>query len=72
MGSRISKGDNENSYITQINNINEEELDLSNIDKLQIKALKEIIKDIKEVKEKKSDKIYYKLPPVNFCNYSII
>ena len=72
MGSRISKGHNENDCIHQINNINEEELDLSNIDKLQIKALKEIIKDIKEVKGKKSDKIYYRLPPVTLCNYSLI
>ena len=72
MGSRISKGDNENDCINQINNINEDELDLSNIDKLQIKVLKEMIKDIEEVREKKSDKIYYKLPPVNLCNYSII
>ena len=60
-----------NCYITQIKNINEEELDLSNIDKLQIKALKEIIKDIKKIEDKKSDKILYRLPPVNLCNYSL-
>ena len=39
MGSRISK-DNENDCINQINNINENDLDLSNIDRLQIKVLK--------------------------------
>ena len=55
MGSRISK-DNENDCINQLNNINENHLDLSNIDKLQIKVLKEMIKEIQEVKEKKSDK----------------
>ena len=71
MGSRISK-DNENDCIIQINNINENDLDLSNIDKLQIKVLKEMIKEIKEAKEKKSDKIYYKLPPINLCSYSLI
>ena len=54
MGCRISKSDN--NYMEEIENINEEELDLSNIDKLQIKALKELIKELKEVKEKKSDK----------------
>ena len=35
MGSRISTN-NENDCIIQINNINENDLDLSNIDKLQI------------------------------------
>ena len=71
MGSRISKSDNENCYITQINNINEEELDLSNIDRLQIKALKEMIRELKEVKDRKSDKITYKLPALNLCSYSL-
>ena len=52
MGSRISK-DNENDCINQINNINENDLDLSNIDRLQIKVLKEVIKEIKEVKKKR-------------------
>ena len=70
MGSRVSKSDN--NYMQEIENINEEELDLSNIDKLQIKVLKEMIRELKEVKERKSDKIMYKLPPVNFCNYSLI
>ena len=72
MGSRISKSDDESCYKTQLKNINEEELDLSNIDRLQIKALKEIIKDIKEVKDRKSDKIMYKLPAINLCSCSLI
>ena len=71
MGSRISK-DNENDCINQINNINENDLDLSNIDRLQIKVLKEMIKEIKAVKEKKSDKILYRLPAINLCSYSLI
>ena len=66
------KTNNDNCYITEISNINEDELDLSNIDKLQIKVLKEIIKDVKEVKDKKSDRIFYRLPPVTLCNYSLI
>ena len=69
MGSKVSKSNND--YMEEIININEEELDLSNIDKLQIKVLKEMIKDLKEVKEKKSDKIMYRLP-VQICNYSLI
>ena len=69
MGSRISTN-NENDCIIQINNINENDLDLSNIDKLQIKVLKEMIKEMNEVKEKKSDKIMYRLP-IQICNYSL-
>ena len=70
MGSRISKNDNENDCTNQLNSINENDLDLSNIDKLQIKVLKEMITEIKEVKEKKSDKIMYRLP-IQTCNYSL-
>ena len=66
------KTNNDNCYVTEISNINEDELDLSNIDRLQIKVLKEIIKDVKEVKDKKSDKIFYKLPAINLCSYSLI
>ena len=71
MGSRISKSESENDCINQIININEDNLDLSNIDKLQIKVLKEMIKELKDVKEKKSDKITYRLP-VQLCNYSLL
>ena len=70
MGSKISKCDNEKDCINQINTINEDELDLSNIDKLLIKVLKEMIKEMNEVKEKKSDKIMYRLP-IQICNYSL-
>ena len=70
MGSRISKNDNENDCINQLNSINENDLGLSNIDKLQITVLKEMIKEIKEVKEKKSDKIMYRLP-IQICTYSL-
>ena len=70
MGSRVST--NNNNHLEEIENINENELDLSNIDKLQIKVLKEIIKELKEVKERKSDKIMYKLPAINLCSYSLI
>jgi len=52
----------ENSCIQEFSKINEEELDISRIDKLQIKALKEI----------NNDKIMYKLPAINLCSYSLI
>ena len=69
MGSKVSKSNND--YMEEIININKDELDSSNIDKLQIKVLKEMIKELKEVKEKKSDKIMYKLPAVNLCSNSL-
>ena len=45
MGSRQSKV--ENNCINELNNINENDLDISNVDKLQIKAIKEINNKIK-------------------------
>ena len=54
MGSRILKDDIGNDCICHINSINENNVDLSNIDKLQTKVLKEMIKELQGVKEKKS------------------
>ena len=62
-----------NNCINELQNIDENNLDISNIDKLQIKAIKEIEINakLKEMEEKKSDRIMYKLP-VQICNYSLI
>ena len=62
----------ENSCIQELSKINEEELDISRIDKLQIKALKEINSKIEKLNKEKSDKIMYKLPAINLCSYSLI
>ena len=62
----------ENSCIQELSKINEEELDISKIDKLQIKALKEINNKIEKLNKEKSDKIMYKLPAINLCSYSLI
>ena len=70
MGSRQSKV--ENNCINELNNINENDLDISNVDKLQIKAIKEINNKIKEMEEKKSDRIFYKLPAFSICAPSLI
>ena len=51
MGS--SKSNIENSCIEELSNINENDLDISNIDKLQIKAIKEINNKIKDMEERK-------------------
>ena len=72
MGSRISKSDDENDCINEINNINENDLDISNIDKPQIQAIKHMTKELKELKDRKSDRIMYKFPAINLCSYSLI
>ena len=41
-------------------------------DMLLFNTLKDVIERVEVLEERKSDKIYYKLPPVNLCNYSII
>ena len=61
-----------NTCMEEIGNINEDELDISKIDKLQIKTIKEIAERIKQIEDKKSDKIMYKLPAINLCSYSLI
>ena len=35
-------------------------------------TLKDVIERVEKLEETKRDKIYYKLPPVNLCNYSNI
>ena len=70
MGSKQSSV--ENSCIQELSNINENDLDISNIDKPQIKAIKEMNTRIKEIEEKKNDRIFYKLPAINLCSWSLI
>ena len=70
MGSKQSSV--ENSCIQELSNINENDLDISNIDKLQIKAIKEMNTRIEEIEEKKNDRIFYKLPAINLCSWSLI
>ena len=70
MGGPTSKENNTN-YIDKINEINIDELDLSKIDNLQQKAIKELGNKIKEI-EKKGDRIVYKLPAINICAPSLI
>ena len=62
----------ENSYMEQIKSINIDDLDLSKIDALQLKVLKEMIDKLEKVEQRKSDKIMYKLPAINLCSYSLI
>ena len=71
MGNGGSKP-SENSYMEQIKSINIDDLDLSKIDALQLKVLKEMIDKLEKVEQRKSDKIMYKLPAINLCSYSLI
>ena len=71
MGSSTSKENNTN-YIDKINEINIDDLDLSKIDHLQLKAIKELGNKIKEIEKKKSDRIMYKSPAINICAPSLI
>ena len=61
-----------NTCMDENNSINEDELDISNIDRLQIKAIKEMPENIKEIEDKKSDRIMYKLPAINICAPNLI
>ena len=61
----------ETSSIDKINDIDEEQLDLSNIDKLQLKAIKQMNEKICKIEKEKSDKLIYKLPALNLCSYSL-
>ena len=70
MGSKQSTV--KNTCMDELNNIDENNLDISNIDRLQIKAIKEMNSKIKEMEDKKSDRILYKLPSINLCAPSLI
>ena len=61
----------ENGCIEELSKINEEELDISRIDKLQIKALKEINSKIEKLNKEKQTKMIYALPKIDVCNYSL-
>lgn len=70
MGSKQSTV--KNNCMEELNNIDENNLDISNIDRLQIKAIKEISNKLKEMEEKKSDRIMYRLPAIQLCSWSLI
>ena len=46
-------------------------IDISNIDKLQIKAIKEMRNKIKELEKEKQTKMIYAIPKVDLCNWSL-
>ena len=68
MGSSASK-DEDTNEIKAVQEMDENEL--SSKDKLFKKAIVEIYNEIKDIKDKKSDRIFYRLPAVNLCSYSL-
>ena len=70
MGSSQSKK-NENNVIEKIKEIDENELDMSKIDKLQLQAIKEAICRIEKLEKEKQTKMIYAMPKVDLCNMSL-
>ena len=60
----------ETSSIDKINDIDVEQLDLNNIDKLQLKSIKQMSERLEKLEKVKSDKLIYRLP-VQICSYSL-
>ena len=61
----------ENNCIDELSKIIENDLDISNIDKLQIKAIKEMNNKIKELENKQQTKMIYAIPKVDLCDMSL-
>ena len=53
----INNQQQKNMCMEDIGNINEDELDISNTDTLQIKAIREIAERSKQIEDEKTDKI---------------
>ena len=60
----------ETSSIAKINDIDVEQLDLSNIEKLQLKAIRQMSERLEKLEKVKSDKLIYRLP-VQICSCSL-
>ena len=59
-------------HIDEINEINEGDLDLSKINRLQIKATKDLVKRVDKLEKEKQSKLIYQLPKLQLCNWSLI
>ena len=62
----------ETSSIDKINDIDIEQLDLSNIDKLQLKAIKQVSERLEKLEATKCDKLIYKLPASSLFVFIIL
>ena len=69
MGSKTSKSC-ATEHMQQIKELDINEKTRTDI--LLFNTLKDVIERVEKLEETKSDKIYYKLPAVNLCSYSLI
>ena len=60
-----------NDCIEGFSNINEDELDISNIDRLQIIAIKEMNKRLDKLEKEKQTELFYAMPKIDLCNYRL-
>jgi hypothetical protein len=61
----------EKTSIEEIKYINVDDLDLSKIDALQLKAIKQMAGRIETLEKEKQTKMIYALPKIDVCNYSL-
>ena len=61
----------ETSSIGKINDIDVGQLDFNSIDKLQLKAIKQMSERLEKLETTKCDRLIYKLPALNLCSYSL-
>ena len=59
--------DIDNTPLDKLNEIDDEDTR----ERLILKSLKTLNEKVNKLEEKKSDKIYYKLPALNLCSYSL-
>ena len=69
MGSKQSSV--KNTCIEELSSINENDLDISNVDKLQTKAIKEMSERLGKLEKEKQTKLFYAVPKIDLCNYSL-
>jgi len=61
----------EKTSIEEIKYINVDDLDLSKIDALQLKAIKQMAGRIETLEKEKQTKMIYALPNIDVCNYGL-
>ena len=69
MGAKSSKS-TASENMKQIKELGINEKTITDI--LLFNTLKDCIERIEKLEEAKSDKIYYKLPAINLCSYSLV
>ena len=61
----------EKTCVEEVKYINIDDLDLSKIDALQLKAIKQMAERIEKLEKEKQTKMIYAIPKVDLCNWSL-